>query len=117
MKVFSSSICLKILYLKTLLTIESKETENKLPNGASKGVNKNGTSMTNGTPGVISATPVWLQEIKSNEIFNKRKKVTDNTEDDYDDIEEENVDDEYPDVKILHKTIDKNLLSKKEYVF
>ena len=92
---------------------EFQETEHKLPNVAAIGHNKNG----NGTPGVVSGTPVWLQEIKSNEIFNKRKKVTDNTEDDYDDIGDEIDDDEYPDVKILHKTIDKNLLSKKEYVF
>ena len=72
-------------------------------------------------PGPVLSTPVWLQEIKSNEIFNKRKKISSFTDVNDDNIEAEDKDnqdvDEYPDVTILHKTIDKNLLSKKEYVY
>ena len=60
------------------------------------------------------AAPVWLQEIKSNEIFNKRKKISGLGDEQNVEDEEE---DEYPDVKILHKTIDQHLLSKKEYVY
>ena len=73
--------------------------------------------------GSLLSTPVWLQEIKSNEIFNKRKKISsiDDNEDEIDneDIEDDGNegDDEYPDVKVLHKTIDTNLMSKKEYVY
>ena len=71
--------------------------------------------------GPVLSTPVWLQEIKSNEIFNKRKKISSfsDVNEDQDDEDEENNDaaDEYPDVTVLHKTIDKNLLGKKEYVF
>ena len=69
-------------------------------------------------PTVLS-TPVWLQEIKSNEIFNKRKRISSFTDvnEDIKDDEENNDVDEYPDVTVLHKTIDKNLLSKKEYVY
>ena len=70
----------------------------------------------NGGSGSVLSTPIWLQEIKSNEIFNKRKIVSgydEEAEDENRDIDE----DEYPDVKILHKTIDRNLLSKKEYVY
>ena len=72
-------------------------------------------------PGPVLSTPVWLQEIKSNEIFNKRKKISSSLTDVNDAMEEEDEDnqdvDEYPDVTVLHKTIDKNLLSKKEYVY
>ena len=81
---------------------------------------QNGNFTSNGS---LLATPVWLQEIKSNEIFNKRKKIscTDDAEGEVDDEDGEddgdNGDDEYPDVKILHKTIDNNLMSKKEYVY
>ena len=73
--------------------------------------------------GSLLSTPVWLQEIKSNEIFNKRKKISsiDDTEVEIDneDVEDDGNegDDEYPDVKVLHKTIDTNLMSKKEYVY
>ena len=73
--------------------------------------------------GSLLSTPVWLQEIKSNEIFNKRKKISsiDDTEGEIDneDVEDDGNegDDEYPDVKVLHKTIDTNLMSKKEYVY
>ena len=69
-------------------------------------------------PPVLS-TPVWLQEIKSNEIFNKRKRISSFTDVNEDTVEDEvnNDVDEYPDVTVLHKTIDKNLLSKKEYVY
>ena len=65
-------------------------------------------------PERAAPAPVWLQEIKSNEIFNKRKKIS-GLGDEQD--EEEDQEDEYPDVKILHKTIDQHLLSKKEYVY
>lgn len=72
-------------------------------------------------PGPVLSTPVWLQEIKSNEIFNKRKKISSSLTDVNDAMEDEDEDnqdvDEYPDVTVLHKTIDKNLLSKKEYVY
>ena len=71
-----------------------------------------------GGSGSVLSTPIWLQEIKSNEIFNKRKKVS-GYDEDVEEEDGEDIDDgdEYPDVKILHKTIDKNLLSKKEYVY
>ena len=65
-------------------------------------------------PAPALAAPVWLQEIKSNEIFNKRKKISGLGDEENVEDEEE---DEYPDVKILHKTIDQHLLSKKEYVY
>ena len=71
-------------------------------------------------PGSVLSTPVWLQEIKSNEIFNKRKKISsfDEVDDDNEDEDDDRKDeDEYPDVKVLHKTIDTNLLSRKEYVY
>ena len=79
---------------------------------------KNKSPGLNPGPPVLS-TPVWLQEIKSNEIFNKRKRISSFT-DVNEDIAEDEVNndvDEYPDVTVLHKTIDKNLLSKKEYVY
>ena len=55
--------------------------------------------------------PVWLQEIKSNELFNKKKKLAEE--------EEEEADDEYyPHVTVVRNNlVDSNISRKKEYVF
>ena len=57
--------------------------------------------------------PVWLQEIKSNEIFNKKKKLAEEEED-----EEEADDEYYPHVTVVRNNlVDSNISRKKEYVF
>ena len=96
------------------LTLLTKATDNQLPPALCSLAPLSSTDSAQKPPERAAPAPVWLQEIKSNEIFNKRKKIS-GLGDEQD--EEEDQEDEYPDVKILHKTIDQHLLSKKEYVY
>ena len=96
------------------LTLVTIATDNQLTPALCSLAPLSSTDSAQKAPERAAPAPVWLQEIKSNEIFNKRKKISGlGGEQD----EEEDQEDEYPDVKILHKTIDQHLLSKKEYVY
>ena len=67
----------------------------------------------------VSQAPVWLQEIKSNEIFNKKKKLANyekEEEEEEEDFEEE-LEDEYPHLTLVRNNLDTNISGRKEYVF
>ena len=67
----------------------------------------------------VSQAPVWLQEIKSNEIFNKKKKLANNDREEEEEQEEEGdeLDDEYPHLTLVRHNLDTSINGRKEYVF
>ena len=67
----------------------------------------------------VSQAPVWLQEIKSNEIFNKKKKLANSDRREEEEEEEDCEDelDEYPHLTLVRNNLDTRISGRKEYVF
>ena len=76
--------------------------------------------MAGGHQPAVSQAPVWLQEIKSNEIFNKKKKLAnyerEGEKEEEEDCEEE-LEDEYPHLTLVRNNLDTSISGRKEYVF